>query len=345
MSEQMSGTNNNFRDDEIDLRKLFQSIGNGFSNLGKWLVTLVVRFRRSTLKYKFLLITMVVIGAIAGFVFTEVTKPYYKTSMLISSEYFNSRLIENSIDKLNSLCAEESRNGLASVLHIKENVAGNIRAFDYEPLISEQDLVDVEVLKQKLSELKVKDTDIQKIINQIDFENKNTFTITVEVFDNKIIDRLEEAVVSYFRDNPYVKNRIRINKENQIKLIEKLQADISQLDSLKHAFNLNLKANASRKGETSSNVYVGESGAMNPTEVYSEGVSLYRQLLNVREEMELGSDFELIDGFTSFSKPESPGLLKASVMTALIFLGLGYLLIILIEINRYLDKVEKEEFN
>lgn len=344
MNQQENGPRN-YSDDEIDLRKLFQSIGKGFSNFGKWLVTLVVRFRRATLKYKFLLIAMIVVGGIGGIVFTEVTQPYYKTSMVLSSEYFNARLVDNSLEKLNTLCKEKDKTGLAQVLNIRSDVAENIMEFDYEPMVSEQDVVDVEVLKQKLGELKVKDTDISKVISQINIENKNSYIISVYVFDNKIIENLQNSLVSYFGNNPYIKNRIRINKENQLRLIDKLQEDISQLDSLKHAFNLNLKANASKKGGTSSNVYVGESGAMNPTEVYSEGVRLYRQLLSIRENLELGSDFELVDGFTVFSKPESAGLLKASVLSALIFLGIGYLLIMLIEINKYLNKVEKERFS
>lgn len=344
MSQQEQNTNS-YRDDEIDLRKLFQSIGKGFSNLGQWLVNLVVRFRRSTLKYKFLLLIMIIAGGIVGVVFTEVSKPYYKTSMLLSSNYFNARLVDNSLEKLNSLCEEKGSSGLAKVLNISPDVAENIKEFDYEPMVSEQDLVDVEVLKQKLEELKVEDTDISKVIRQINIENKNTYIISVYVFDNTIINNLQESLVAYFENNPYVKNRIKVNKENQQKLLNKLEADISQLDSLKLAFNLNLKANASRKGETSSNVYVGESGALDPTKVYTEGANIYRQLLAVRRQKELGSDFELIDGFAVFSKPESPGLLKASVYAALIFLGIGYLLIMFIEINKYLNKIEKEKFN
>ncbi|MCB0496653.1 MAG: hypothetical protein KDC79_11010 [Cyclobacteriaceae bacterium] len=343
MSQQIP--NSEYREDEIDLRKLFQAIGKGFSNVGKGIINAIIRIKRTTLRYRILLIAMLIVGVIAGALFTEVSKPYYRTSMVISSDYFNSRLVDNSLEKLNSLCKENDRSGLAQVLNINKEVAENIKEFDYEPMVSEQDVVDVEVLKQKLEELKVKDTDISKVIDQINIENKNSYIISVYVYDNRIIDNLQNALVAYFANNPYIKNRVRINKDNQLRLIDKLQADISQLDSLKHAFNLNLKANASRKGETTSNVYVGESGALNPTEVYTEGVSLYRQLLSVRKEMELGSDFELIDGFTVFSKPESPGYLKASAFSALIFLGLAYLIIIIIETNRYLNKVEKERFN
>ena len=113
-------------------------------------------------------------------------------------------------------------------------------------------------------------------------------------------------------------------------LIIKLTNDIAMLDSLKTAYNLNLKLQADKPGsEATNNVYLGESGAVNPVSIYSQGINLFEQLqANIRT-LELGSDFEVVDGFTTFSKPDSPGLLKSAVLGAAIMLGLAYFLIIL----------------
>jgi hypothetical protein len=78
--------------------------------------------------------------------------------------------------------------------------------------------------------------------------------------------------------------------------------------------------------------------------IYSQGVILFELLQETKTEYELGTDFELVDGFTTFSKPESPGLLKSIVLLTAISLGLGYLLIMLIEINRYLNRIEEHGF-
>ncbi len=72
---------------------------------------------------------------------------------------------------------------------------------------------------------------------------------------------------------------------------------------------------------------------------------MYEQLQEVQQQLELGDDFEVIDGFTVFSRPESPGLIKATILSILYFIGLAYLLIIAIEINKYLNQVEKERFS
>lgn len=344
MSKENTNTDN-YRDDEIDLRKLFQSIGNGFSNIGKAFINLIIRIKRVSIAYKILLITVIVAGIVVGVVFNKVSKPYYNTSMLLSSEYFNARLVENNVDKLNTLCEEEERNGLANILDIEVDIAKNIIGFDFEPLVSEQDIVDVEVLKQKLEELKVKDPDISKVINQIEIQNKQTYIITVHVLDNTIVGDLESSLVDYFKNNPFVYNRIKIQRNNLLDLIAKLKGDLAQLDSLKNLYNLNLKASASRTGEPASGgVYVAESGTLDPTSFYTQSIGLYRQLQRAQKQVELGDDFEVIDGFTVFSKPESPSLAKATVFSTLIFLGIGYLLIILIETNKYLNRIEKERF-
>lgn len=342
MSKENINTDN-YRNDEIDLRKLFHAIGNAFGNLGKSIIKLIIKFRRLSLTYRILLISMLIIGGIVGAALNNVSKPFYKTSMLLSSQYFNARLIDNNIDKLNTLCSESERKGLAKALGIGVESAKTIKYFEYEPLVSEQDLVDIEVLKQKLEELKVKGPDIAKVIEQIQIQNKNTFIITVQVYSNTVIGNLESSLVDYFRNSPYVEKRIVTRRKNKLALILKLKNDLIQIDSMKNLFNLNLKANAGRKAE-SANVYVGESGSLNPVSFYNESGYIYRQLQAAQESVALGDDFELIDGFTTFSKPESPSIINSAMSLGLLFLGIGYLLIFLIETNKYLNRIEKEGF-
>ena len=334
----------NYQDDEIDLRKLFQAIGRFFINIGHGIINLILSVRRATLRYKILLISAIILGIIAGVTFNKVSKPYYKTSLLLNSSYLNAKLVENSIDKLNLLGEEEVKDGLAKTLNIDFAVAENIIEFEFTPFVSENDIVEIELLKQKLETFEIDQEEIDKIIRQIEIENKNTFLITVQLYDVGIIDNLQEALVGYFKNNPYVANRIRTNKVRQEQLIEKLTGDVALLDSLKGSYNLNLKVQASSTKEASNNVYLGESGAVNPISVYSQGVRLFEQLQANKRSYELGSDFELVDGFTTFSKPESPGLLKSAVILGGIFLGLAYLLIIFIEVNKYLNRIEEHGF-
>jgi len=332
------------QDDEIDLRKLFQAIGQFFVNIGHGFINIILAIRRATFRYKYLLIAAIVSGLIIGFGFNQISKPYYQTSLLLKSDYLNTKLVDNNIAKLNLLCEEKERDGLANVLNISNEVALNIVEFDFVPYVDEVDLIEIELLKQKLEDIEIDQKDIDKIIEQIEIENRNTFLITVLIFNTEIIENLQEALVGYFKNTPYVANRIKSNKDRQELLIAKLSNDITLLDSLKSAYNLNLKLQATKANDASNSVILGESGAVDPVRIYTQGVALFTLLQEEKLAYELGSDFEVIDGFTTFSKPESPGLIKSVVLVAGIFLGLAYALIMLIEINKYLNKVEEHGF-
>ncbi|MCK5709635.1 MAG: hypothetical protein KAI07_03765, partial [Deltaproteobacteria bacterium] len=147
-----------------------------------------------------------------------------------------------------------------------------------------------------------------------------------------------------FRNNPYVANRIKSNKVKQELLINKLSGDVASLDSLKAAYNLNLKLQATKPNDASNSVILGESGAVDPVRIYSQGVNLFEKLQETKTEYELGIDFELVDGFTTFSKPESPGLVKSALLVMGIFLALAYVFIMLVEVNKYLNKIEEHGF-
>jgi hypothetical protein len=344
MTEQ-SPQKQEYREDEIDLRKLFQSIGNFFVNIGRGFVKLIIAFRRITFKYKVLLIVAILVGLVAAFGASRVIKPYYRTSMLLNSIYLNNKLVDNGLAKLNLLCQENERTGLAKVLKISPEVAKNIVSFDFEPFVTQSDVVEIELLRQKLEDLKIDKSDVNLVIERIRIQNRNTYQVTVLVNDVDIIENLEAAIVNYFGENPYIANRIRTNKERHQQLINKLTADVAMLDSLKTAYNLNLKLQADQpSSDASNNVFLGESGAVNPVTVYSQGVTLFEQLQGYKRSLELGSDFELVDGFTVFSKPDSPGLIKLSVIMMALFVGLAYGIILLIEINKYLNRIEEHGF-
>ena len=168
--------------------------------------------------------------------------------------------------------------------------------------------------------------------------------ISVSVLNTNVIEDLEAAVVGYFRNNPYVANRVKSNKARLEGSVAKLTSDIVLLDSLKNAYNFSLKQQATKSSDASNSLILAERSTVDPTKAYTEGVTLFQLLQDSKTDLELGSDFELVDGFTTFSKPESPGLLKSAVLVAGIFLALAYVLILLVEINKYLNRVEEQGF-
>lgn len=333
-----------YHDDEIDLRNLFQAIGRFFISIGHGIIQMMLSFRRVTLRYKILLAVALITGVIAGVASNQLFKPHYQTSLLLKSDYLNEKLVENGIDKLNLLCEEDDRIGLSKVLNIDLEEASNIRVFEFKSFVTEEFTLALELMKQRLGGLNIDKADIETIVEQIEIENQNTFMISVSVLDTDVIDNLENAVVGYFKNNPYVANRIKNNNARLEGLVAKLSSDMVLLDSLKNAYNFSLKQQATKSSDASNSLILAERSSADPTRAYTEGVTLFALLQDSKTDLELGSDFELVDGFTTFSKPESPGLFKSAILVAGIFLALSYLLIMFIEINSYLNKIEEHGF-
>lgn len=132
--------------------------------------------------------------------------------MIISCDYLNMRIVENSIEKLNLLSKENDREGLSELLNINIETAKNISKFSAKNFISENDRIEIEVLKEQLSNVASDKKDlVNKIIGKIEIGNKQSFQISVLVYNPDVVKSLDSAIVNYFRNNDYVKKRIESN--------------------------------------------------------------------------------------------------------------------------------------
>ena len=99
-----------YQDDEIDLRKLFQAIGNFFVNIGHGFINIILTIRRATSNYKILLIAAMIVGLITGLAYNKFTKPFNSElkAKMFSFTNVNNGLIPNLSLKICSLSNSES---------------------------------------------------------------------------------------------------------------------------------------------------------------------------------------------------------------------------------------------
>ena len=191
--------------DEIDLGVLFSKIGDFFKNMGMGFLRFIALLRRIPLDHKTLFIVMVLIGVVGGISYsTYLRKDLYSTTMILSSDYMNNRIAENTIDKLNLLAEEEDKVGLAKVLQISDTLAKNIHDFTIKPFVAEADLVELEVLKEQLKNALTTNKNekiIDQVIQRIEIENRHAFEITVRVYNPTVVGELEIALVNYFKNS------------------------------------------------------------------------------------------------------------------------------------------------
>ncbi|MGM0581559.1 MAG: hypothetical protein ACQETL_12805 [Bacteroidota bacterium] len=328
--------------DEIDLRELFSAIGNFFSSIFLNFILFIVAIKNAIVKNIKLIFVLGLLGGIAGIIIHFATPDVYKSSLLLRSTYLSGRMMESSIEKLDLLTEDENREQLAKTLKIDTTLANNIVGFSYEPFVSEEEIIELELFKEQLKTEIEDETIINRFVERLSMENKSTYRIFVEVYDNSVITELEEPLLNYFRNNPFVNKRLQISEENLRQEFSQIEEEEAELDSLKDIIFKNFRMMGERNRDGSNNVILADEQTTNPISVFNESRRSYMKKLDIQRELFLQPQFELIDNFTVYSQPDSPGLIKLGFYGGLSGLGLAALIIIISLFLQYLDKIEKK---
>jgi len=332
--------------DEIDLSQLFRWIGKGFSNFGQDVIKSIANLRHLFFKNKLFFGSIIFVGMVSGTLLSEVfIDKQYASSMIISCDYLNNRILDNTVEKLNLLCEEKERTGLANELNIDIATAKNIQEFSARAFVSEKDLVEIEVLKEQLNNVAEEKKDlVAKIISKIEIENKNAFLIEVKVLDPDIIKNLETALVNYIKNNSFVQNRIKANALTLLERKSKLQRESRKLDSLKAVLFDNYASMAKENNRPgSNNVILSDKYLTNPLDVFRQDLDIHQQIQGIDYQLSVKPDFEIVDGLTSFKEPDSVSLPKVLVISFFSSWILGYLILGLFKFDRYLASLSKEQ--
>jgi len=326
--------------EEIDLGQLFSKIGDFFKNIGLGTMRFLALLRRIPLENKLPFILVTTGSIVMGLTYSGfLQKTFYESSMILSSDYFNKRIVDNTIEKLNLLAEEKNKAGLAKVLHINDTLAKNILEFRARPIVAETELIEMEVLKEQLKNAQINNKNekvINEIIARIQIENRHAFEITVRMLNPTFIGDLQTALINYFRNAEYIRRRIEITKANLLEKKIKLHHDLQKLDSLKFVIFENYRNMALQSKQGSNNVILSDKSVTNPIEIYGQDLTLYNQLEDINKSLYLQDDFEIIDGFTEFSEPSSASGLKIIVISILMGIVVSYFLVALFRFNRYL---------
>ena len=331
--------------DEIDLTQFFKWIGRGFSNLGHSIFAGIAAIRQTFFANRLFFFGIIVFGLILGVVYSEfLKKDYYKSSMVLSCDYLNTQILRNTVDKFNLLAAEKGTQGIQQVLTLDSTTASNIQRFEFRPYVSEDDVVEMEVLREQLNNVTEEKRElVDKVIDRLEIENKNAYEISVYVFDPNAVKPLETALVDYFRSSTYIKRRIEINARNLKERKEKLENELRKLDSLKAVLFQNYQAMA-QKNRGSNNVVVGSDEVLtNPLEIFNKDLELHTELQEVEQKLYLNPDFEIVDGFTSFQEPESASLFDVLAVALLVSILVGYLILGAYRFDRMLAAYPKKQ--
>ncbi|MEQ8304034.1 MAG: Wzz/FepE/Etk N-terminal domain-containing protein [Cyclobacteriaceae bacterium] len=248
-----------------------KQVNNDEIDLVELLVKMVLLLKRNLLQ----IIVFFLVGTGLGYAYASLAPKVYESKMMISSDILTESYSEKIFETLQDLVQERNYEGLISKLNIDESSAMSIGKITIES-----------ALKDKPSSE----------------EAKKFFLITVELNDQNALPDLQNGILTFLRQNDFVKVRDEQKKKSFEELITKTQAEIESLEEFK------------------ANVYKGDFFKNNrgtvmfdPTEVNSKIVELTRQKGEYEKEFLEANSVQLVEGFTQFDKPVWP---KKSVSLA-----------------------------
>ena len=328
--------------DEIDLREVFNSIGNLFSSLSLKLVRFILTLRRVTFSYRILILATLSLFAAFGVFWHTKDKSYFSSSMVIESEHYDRDLMEGAIEELNSLADQEAYVELGRKLNLSTDEAKNLRGMSVQMMMAEDDRMLLDAYLTSVKENKMSMEELIVVRDKL-IRNNSKYLITVEVFSNELLQNIQKGIVGYLEANDYVERRLAVEEENLKALKGKLQEERLKLDNLK-ALMAASYTQLSEKGRTgSNNVILGASESANdPLNVYREDIKLYNEELAISKKLALMENIEVIKSFTPFSKPSNRSIIYVVAYSLMVGLAAAFGIILLLELNKALAQFEKK---
>lgn len=239
-------------------------------------------------KNKLLLLCGLLIGLISGYIYYGAKPSFYKASMVVVHSELTKKTYAEILDQLDKLTTAGSKQRLAEELKIPVELAGNILSID------------------------AKNINNQPLREDTSSKIKQPFKIIVELKSNEASDSLQNAIINYLNNSPYIKRLKQEQNKNYTERISFIERELSKLDSLKDEYTRFIAS--SRISATFYN------NAFNPTDIYVHSNNLVNQKESLKNLLNIdGTAISVVDGFKIPSFPQTPSLF----IYLLLFGGMG----------------------
>ncbi|MCL2413901.1 MAG: hypothetical protein FWC94_01420 [Bacteroidales bacterium] len=294
---------------EIDLidvvGRIFTGIGHGIRGLFMGLL----HFLRFTKKHFWVLLILAILGGGGGYLREHLRDPFFQSEMLAEVQLIPSAQIVDRFNSLNLLIRENNPHALATVLSIPVNKAENLLRIHADNIEQERIIV---------SQHRTTDAS-QRII--IDTITEEFVRIQIRVSNHTAIDNLEQSLVSFIENEPFIEERLTVFRRNNLLMQEAIETEIEQLREFQR---INI--------ERSPLVMIpGNMPLMiqNQEETYvAEILELQDHLLELQRGLMLTRPLTVIQPFLALKTPANRTLFNI-MLSALFAIAVGYVVLLL----------------
>ncbi|GEM_PF-3132705 len=218
--------------DEVDLGYLLSKIGDFFKNIAKAFVYTVDFY----LKFKWIVLSIIVVGAVGGFLLEQNTASKTKIEAVIEPNFDSNKLVYNAVENIpvlfqKQLTDPQAKEELKTLFgehyaSVRKVSIQPLRDFSY--LMKGEEFVD---MIETLSEI----NDLDWIFEDLEegFLNKQHL-LEIEVVEVEGLDKnqLVNTFISYFNGLEYLQKYRKVSLENTEYLLTQNDHSIAQIDSV-----------------------------------------------------------------------------------------------------------------
>ena len=344
-------TNQQNREEEVDLGSLFLIIGNGFKKLfnfiGKiflglfhFLILILLFVKEHSLKF----IIAGVVGAGIGGYFEFTKETTYGSDLLLQPNFKSSKQLYNNVNYYNDLVTQKKYGDLVATFNISEEEAKSIRKFEVYPVRTENDIVEsYDELILSIDTTTIKSypfTQFKRSFTDYDYK---IHQVHVEATKSNVFSKFDDVIIASVVENKYY-NRIKaITRENLYRTDSLLRENLNQVDSLRRVY-MKVMLDEAKKEASSTNIDLGgDKRTTKELELFQTNRIINKDLKDVSEDISEKS--EVINVISNFQPVgyEIKALTRNSIVIfatfALAFMA-GFLL--LLKLNKFLEAYKKK---
>jgi hypothetical protein len=344
-------TNQQNKEDEVDLGSLFLIIGNGFKKLFKFIgkiflgifhfVILILLFIKDNL-IKFLI--AIVVGAAIGGYFEYVKETTYGADLLLQPNFKSSKQLYNNVNYYNDLVSQKRYGDLMNTFNISEEEAKSIRKFEVNPVTTENDIVEsYDELILSIDTTTVKSYSFSQFKRSFTDYDYKIHQVHVEATNSDVFAKLDDVIIASIVENEFY-NRIKtITRENLYRTDSLLRENLNQVDSLRRVYMKVMLEEAKKESANTSIDLGGDKTTTKELELFQTNRVINKDLKDVSEDISEKS--EVVNVISNF-QPVGYEIKSLTRNQIVIFAGIALFImagfLLLIKLNRFLETYKKK---
>ncbi len=343
--------------EEVDIIQFFSAIGSMF----KKMIAAIKNFFVSILHIFFNLLIYVkkyyiyfgiaiLVGLALAFFNNNKAQKMFASEVMVQTNYDAQIALQNKLDFFNNLINDGKFDILAKQLSIETDEAKNIVNFEMEAQIN-----DVYLVENYSDYLAKMDTTMHNYIAFKDYKNTinsnpelfNYWTVKVFGKNPTIFHKLNEKFTQILDGNKMLQEKknnylfaLNTDKEHTLK-------SLSDIDSLRNVYNKVLLDNAKKQSGGSTNIVVSNDQIRGPEAAYDlfgKRSDVLRELENVSNKLNRSRHIlQLKNNFPIYGEKDSGITDNLYVKYPLLGILLVFLVLFLIDFNKYLNKYQQEK--